>query len=131
MSLDVIDRLKKICSLFENARFRHDSIPTAIDTLQGQGANNNITFDATEDPTQFTNTSLARYDAVLFLNTTDGTNGEEVHDSNGKHAFQTYLNNGGNFVGIHAATQALQKAPFFWERSRFALQDKVPCWIFL
>lgn len=67
-------------------RFRHDSIPTAIAALQNQTQLYNITFDATEDQTQFNTANLALYDGVVFLSTTDSddTPRVEVLDAAGK-----------------------------------------------
>ncbi|KAG5645558.1 hypothetical protein DXG03_005833 [Asterophora parasitica] len=90
------------------AKYRHDSIPTAIDALKAKGASINVEFDATEDRNQFTDQGLAGYDAVLFLSTTG-----EVLDDAGKAAFQRYLNLGGNFIGIHSASDSLVNTTFF------------------
>ena len=55
------------------ADYRHDSIPTARDALITRGSSINVQFDATEDPTRFTDTGLAPYDLLLFLmNTGEG-----------------------------------------------------------
>ena len=51
-------------------RFRHDSIPTAIEQLKSKGGEIDVEFDATEDQTQFSDANLAKYDGVLFLSTT-------------------------------------------------------------
>ena len=52
------------------ADFRHDSIPTAIQALQRQSGNFNVRFDPTEDRSQFTESNLAQYDAIMFVSTT-------------------------------------------------------------
>ncbi|KAH9481640.1 hypothetical protein JR316_0006167 [Psilocybe cubensis] len=83
--------------------FRHDSIPVAIAALKAKEDEIDIDFFATEDPAQFTDESLARFDAVLFLSTTG-----DVLDAAGEAAFQRYLNLGGNFVGIHSAAATLE-----------------------
>ncbi|EDR08436.1 uncharacterized protein LACBIDRAFT_173797 [Laccaria bicolor S238N-H82] len=85
------------------AGFRHDSIPTAIEALKQGGNPINVQFDATEDHSQFTTAILSQYDALLFLSTTG-----EVLDDPGKAAFRTYLNMGGNFIGVHAASDCLR-----------------------
>ncbi|KDR78917.1 hypothetical protein GALMADRAFT_224169 [Galerina marginata CBS 339.88] len=82
--------------------FRHDSIPTAIDALKARGTTIDAEFVSTEDPSQFMDTILSGFDAIVFLSTTG-----EVLDSAGKTAFQNYLNHGGNFVGIHSASDTL------------------------
>lgn len=88
--------------------FRHDSIPTAIAALKANQTSINVSFDNTEDPTAFNDHNLAAYDAVVFLSTTG-----EVLDDAGKTAFQKYLNLGGNFVGIHSASDSLVNTTFY------------------
>ncbi|KAJ7106474.1 trehalose utilization-domain-containing protein [Mycena crocata] len=88
--------------------FRHDSIPTAIQALKGQASSLNAVFDNTEDQAQFTDHILAMYDAIMFLSTTG-----EVLDDSGKTALQNYLNLGGNFVGVHSASDSLVNTTFF------------------
>ncbi|KIM39983.1 hypothetical protein M413DRAFT_415143 [Hebeloma cylindrosporum] len=89
-------------------RFRHDSIPTAIERLKAKGGEIDVEFDATEDQTRFSDANLANYDGVLFLSTTG-----EVLDDVGKAAFQKYLNQGGTFVGIHSSSDTLRITTFY------------------
>ena len=108
--------------------YRHDSIPTAIKSLQSRSASYNIAFEDTEDPSWFRDDRLGKYDAIVFLSTTGeggfpkpypvslGRNSltlRAVLDTMGKIAFQNYLNKGGNFVGIHSASDSLNTATFF------------------
>lgn len=87
------------------AGYRHDSIPQAIDTIRSMGYN--ATF--TEDPSYFDNTtSLERYQALVFLSTTD-----EILEAEQKANLESYLVKGGGLVGIHSATSALFNTPFF------------------
>ncbi|TFK49891.1 class I glutamine amidotransferase-like protein [Heliocybe sulcata] len=88
--------------------FRHDSIPTAIDALKAKGSSISVSFDNTEDPTRFTDDVLKQYDAILFLDNTG-----EVLDDQGKAAFQRYLGLGGNFVGVHAASDCLRNTTWY------------------
>ncbi|KAF8600107.1 class I glutamine amidotransferase-like protein [Ceratobasidium sp. AG-I] len=88
--------------------FRHDSIPTAVQSLQARAPYWNVTFDHTENLNWFNDTGLAAYDAVVFLHTTG-----EILDAKGKVAFQNYLNKGGNFAAIHAASAALYTTPVY------------------
>ncbi|KDN50683.1 hypothetical protein RSAG8_01181, partial [Rhizoctonia solani AG-8 WAC10335] len=90
------------------AGYRHDSIPAATAALQQLGQQHGIVFDVTEDKTRFNDSNLVNYDAILFL-----SNSEEVLDDGGKQAFQTYLNKGGNYVGIHAASACLYNTTFY------------------
>ncbi|KAK1234917.1 hypothetical protein PQX77_001879 [Marasmius sp. AFHP31] len=90
------------------AGFRHDSIPTAIQALKAKGPSVSIQFTATEDENHFTDDNLALYNAIVFLSTTG-----EVLSPSGKTAFQNYLNLGGNFVGIHSASNCLVNDTFY------------------
>ncbi|CAE6413221.1 hypothetical protein ACGC1H_002957 [Rhizoctonia solani] len=90
------------------AGYRHDSIPAATAALQQLGRQHGIAFDATEDKSQFNDNNLANYDVILFL-----SNSEEVLDDGGKQAFQNYLDKGGNFVGVHAASACLYNTTFY------------------
>ncbi|KZO91576.1 class I glutamine amidotransferase-like protein [Calocera viscosa TUFC12733] len=90
------------------AGYRHESIPVAIDSFKRLGPQYGIEFDFTEDKTWFNETGLAVYDCILFL-----SNSDEVLDEPGKEAFDAYLEKGGNFVGVHAASACLFTTQFF------------------
>src|SRR3989440_4710539 len=89
--------------------FRHDSIPAGIAAIRQLGQQNNFLVDATEDDTQFTDTNLARYAAVVFLSAT----GDPVSTQAEKDAFQRYIERGGGFVGIHAASDSGYTWPWY------------------
>ncbi|ELU40174.1 ThuA domain-containing protein [Rhizoctonia solani AG-1 IA] len=92
------------------AGYRHESIPVATIALEELGQQHGIAFDATEDRTQFDGNSLEKYDAILFLsNSGEGKSFPIV----GKQAFQTYLDKGGNYIGIHAASACLYNTAFY------------------
>ncbi|MFG3704036.1 ThuA domain-containing protein [Micromonospora sp. NPDC047670] len=82
----------------KTAGFRHDSIAVGTQAIRDLGAANNFTVTATEDAAQFTTANLARYEAVVFLNTTG-----DVLDAAQQGAFESYIGSGGGFVGVHAA----------------------------
>jgi hypothetical protein len=65
-------------------------------------------FDHTEDPSWFTDFELSVYDVIIFLH-----NSGEVLDQDGKDALERYLQNGGNFVGIHSASDCLRDTSFY------------------
>src|SRR6266403_6391892 len=79
--------------------FRHDSIPQGIAAIEALGVEHGFAVDSTEDAAGFSDTTLARYKVVVFLNTTG-----DVLDSAGKAAFERYIRSGGGFVGIHSAS---------------------------
>ncbi len=91
--------------------FRHDSIPAGIAAIQKLGRQNNFVVDATEDDRLFTDADLTRYAAVVFLSAT----GDPVSTQPEKDAFQRYIEHGGGFVGIHAASDGGFTWPWFGE----------------
>lgn len=88
--------------------FRHQSIETGIKTIEALGAQNNFEIIQTEDATLFSAENLKHYKLVLFLNTT----GDVLNDNEQK-AFETYIRNGGSFMGVHAATDTEFQWPWF------------------
>lgn len=83
----------------KTAGFRHASIPAGIKAIQKLGQENGFDVDTTENASRFTEDSLQQYAAVIFLNTTgDVLNNFQEAD------FERYIQAGGGFVGIHAAT---------------------------
>ena len=52
------------------AKFRHDSIPTAVSTLRLLAGRERMAVDQSENPADFTDANLARYRVVVFANTT-------------------------------------------------------------
>jgi cytochrome c len=88
--------------------FRHDSIPDGVAAIQKLGQDNNFSVDATDDAF-FTDENLAQYDVVVFVSTTGDPLGTQAE----KDAFQRYIQNGGGFVGIHAAADSGYTWPWY------------------
>lgn len=88
----------RILVFTKTAGFRHDSIPAAIAGIRRLGVANGLSVDATEDSGAFTNTQLARYNAVVFLLTTG-----DVLDGNQQRVFERFIRRGGGFAGVHSA----------------------------
>src|SRR6266536_962961 len=88
--------------------FRHASIPAAITAVEVLGSVNNFTVEATEDATVFTDTNLARFAAVVFLNTTG-----DVLDSAQQAAFERYVRAGNGYVGVHSASDTEYGWPWY------------------
>jgi type 1 glutamine amidotransferase len=86
--------------------FRHGSIPTGIECMKQLGAKTglfNVTH--TEDPAVFAADSLAKFDAVIMLNTT----GEPLKDAKTdegtlKQNLVDFVKGGKGLIGMHAAT---------------------------
>ncbi|WVR00165.1 hypothetical protein IAU59_007307 [Kwoniella sp. CBS 9459] len=88
--------------------YRHDSIPTAIEALAKGKKRWGVEFEFEEDKGRFTDEGLQWYDAIMFISVTG-----EALDEEGQKAFQRYLQNGGNFIGVHAATVALPQSDMY------------------
>ena len=83
----------------KTAGYRHAAIPAGIKAIQKLGAENGFEVDTTENAANFTEDTLQKYAAVIFLNTTG-----DVLDNYQEADFERYIQAGGGFVGIHAAT---------------------------
>ncbi|GAA0388160.1 hypothetical protein GCM10009541_33970 [Micromonospora gifhornensis] len=94
----------------KTAGFRHDSIPTGIAAIQQLGATNGFTVDTTEDGAAFTDENLARYEAVIWLSTTG-----DVLNAEQQEAFERYIQAGGGYAGIHAASDTEYNWPWYGE----------------
>lgn len=92
----------------KTAGFRHDSIPNGIAMIRQLGTTNHFTVNASEDSSLFTDSNLANYRAIIFLNTTG-----DIFDDNQKAAFQRYIETGGGFVGIHSASDTEHSWPWY------------------
>lgn len=82
----------------KTAGFRHDSIPAGIAMVQQIAAEHGYSLTFTEDASLFTETNLAQYSTVVFMNTTG-----DVFNTAQETAFRAYIENGGGYVGAHAA----------------------------
>jgi type 1 glutamine amidotransferase len=94
-------RLQNILVFTRTTGFRHDSIEAGFQALQRLGSANGFAVDRSEDPADFNDGNLARYDVLVWLNTDSG-----VLDDPGRAAFQRYIRAGGGWVGVHAASNS-------------------------
>ncbi len=88
--------------------YRHESIPTGIKAIKKLGKANGFTVDATEDSLMFTKDNLKKYAAVIFLSPTGKVFGPEQEA-----ALQDYIEQGGGYMGIHAATDCEYNWPWY------------------
>jgi len=98
----------KVLIFSKTEGFRHDCIPTATRALEVMSKSINVDIDKTEDASDFTLENLEKYGAVIFLNTTG-----DVLNSEQEAAFETYINGGGGYVGIHAAADTEHDWDFY------------------
>ncbi|MEA1785991.1 ThuA domain-containing protein [Arenibacter sp. GZD96] len=89
----------KVLVFSKTMGFKHASIPKGIEALQKLGSENNFQVDTTKNAALFTDENLQQYSAIVFLSTTGN-----VLDAKQEAAFERYIQAGGGFVGIHAAT---------------------------
>jgi len=94
----------------KTAGFRHDAIAVGIQAIRDLGSANSFTVTATEDSSQFNATTLAQYEAVVFLNTTG-----DVLNSTQQTAFENYIRAGGGYVGVHSASDTEYDWSFYGE----------------
>lgn len=88
----------------KTAGYHHASIATGANAIMKLGQENNFIVDTTSNAEMFNEDTLKKYAAVLFLSTTD--TGDVLLNNYQENAFQRYIEAGGGFVGIHAATDA-------------------------
>src|SRR5688500_19085787 len=88
--------------------FMHDSIPRGVELIRSLGASHGFAVDSTEDASRFTRRALARYEAVVFLNTTG-----DVLSRRQQAAFEAYMGRGGGWVGVHSAADTEYAWPFY------------------
>ncbi len=98
----------RILIFSKTAKFRHDSIPVAVKTLQQLAEEQGLQADLGEDAAQFTTDNLARYRAVVFASTTG-----DVLDETQQAAFEHYIGNGGGYMGVHAAADTEYDWPWY------------------
>jgi cytochrome c len=92
----------------KTAGFRHDSIPAGIAAIRQLGLDNHFAVTATEDAAAFTDANLAGYAAVIWLSTTG-----DVLNAEQQAAFERYIQAGGGYVGIHAASDTEYDWPWY------------------
>ncbi len=88
--------------------FRHSSIETGIAAVQKLGRENGFAVEATEDAAVFSERSLRRFRAVVFLNTTG-----DILNATQQDAFERYIQAGGGWVGIHSAADTEYEWPWY------------------
>lgn len=88
--------------------YRHAAIQDGIVALRALAAEHKIGVAFTEDAAAFTAENLAKYRAVVFLNTT-GTLFNEAQRA----AFEQYIRAGGGYVGVHSASDTEYNWPWY------------------
>jgi cytochrome c len=99
-SFDLTTQTKRRVLVFSKTEgYRHSSIEPGKAALKKMAGEKGFDVDFTEDASLFVGSNLKRYNAVVWLNTTgDVLNNEQQAE------FERYIQAGGGYVGIHAAT---------------------------
>lgn len=92
----------------KTAAFRHDSIPDGAKAIQHLGRKHGFSVEATEESSAFTSENLSKFNCVVFLSTTG-----DVLDNAQQSAFEKYVEGGGGYVGIHAASDCEYDWPWY------------------
>jgi type 1 glutamine amidotransferase/lysophospholipase L1-like esterase len=104
------DRKMLVFSLTKG--FRHGSIPHGVVAMNELGKKTGaFSIEHSEDPAVFTKENLARFDAVMMLNTT----GELFEEVEKKAALSEFVKSGKGLVGIHSATDTFYSWPEYGE----------------
>src|SRR5690606_30160062 len=93
------DGAPKLLVFSKTAGYKHASIPAGIAAIEKLGKENGFEVDTTTNAELFNEENLKQYSTVIFLSTTGN-----VLDHYQEAAFERYIQAGGGYVGIHAAT---------------------------
>lgn len=99
---------KKILVFSKTSGFHHSSIKEGVIALQAMAAAHKFIADTTTDAQKFNSKNLKQYAAIVFLNTTG-----DVLNPQQEKAFEAYIQSGGGFVGVHAATDTEFDWPWY------------------
>jgi cytochrome c len=99
---------KRVLVFSKTAGFYHASIKEGRQFLLDWGKKNNVAVDTTTNGELFTDENLKRYNAVVFLNTTG-----DVLNPAQQIYFERFIQSGGGYVGIHAASDTEYDWPWY------------------
>ncbi|MBT2393337.1 ThuA domain-containing protein [Streptomyces sp. ISL-1] len=105
--------------------FYHDSIPAGIEAIKKLGSENGFEVEVTDDAAAFSDTNLARFQAIVFNNTNSTPEKGDLLGAEQRAALQKYIRGGGGWVGLHAAS-ASERDWGWYEGLVGAIFDKHP-----
>ncbi|MFT5884945.1 MAG: cytochrome c [Arcticibacterium sp.] len=88
--------------------FRHASIEKGHEAMKKMASEKGFSVRITEDASLFTESNLKTFNAVIFLSTTGDVLNDKQQD-----VFERYIQAGGGYVGIHAATDTEYDWPWY------------------
>lgn len=87
----------------------HDNIAAGVASIRQLGAKHGFSVAVSDNPADFNDENLKKYNALIFNNTNNG-----VFDTDEqKLALMHYIQAGGGFVGLHSATGTERSWPWF------------------
>ena len=92
----------------KTAAFRHQSIEAGKVAFAKMAKEKGFSVSFTEDAGQFTEPNLKKFNTVIFLNTTG-----DILNNEQQNTFERYIQAGGGYVGIHAATDTEYEWPWY------------------
>ena len=98
----------RILVFSKTAAFRHQSIEAGKAALAKMAGEKGFSVSFTEDAAQFNESNLKKFNTVVFLNTTG-----DILNPEQQNAFERYIQAGGGYVGIHAATDTEYEWPWY------------------
>lgn len=98
----------RVLMFTKTAGFRHDSISTSKEVMQALADTFGFRLTLTEDASYFSAETLSDVDIVMFASTTG-----EVLDAAQQEALQGFIEAGGGFMGVHAASDTLYTWPWY------------------
>ncbi|MGJ8690908.1 MAG: ThuA domain-containing protein [Thalassotalea sp.] len=98
-SAQVTEKQASVLIFSKTAGWRHKSIETGVASITKLANTLNLAVVATENSAIFNDGDLQKFSAVIFLSTTG-----DILDDKQELALERYIQAGGGFVGIHAAT---------------------------
>lgn len=98
----------RILVFTKTSGFVHSCIGDGVKAIEALGKKYKFKCDVTNDSLAFTTENLAKYDAVVFLNTTGNVLGEKEQE-----AFKAFYSSGKGFVGVHSATDTEYDWPWY------------------
>lgn len=107
-SVEQAQPLEHVLVFTRTQGYRHASIEPGIRALRELGQQNGFRVSHTEATEDFNDESLAQYDVLVFLSTS-----EDALDEAAQEALQRYIQAGGGWVGIHSASDTEYDWPWY------------------
>ncbi|WP_158969830.1 ThuA domain-containing protein [Paraglaciecola sp. L3A3] len=102
---------EKVLIFSKTMGYRHKSIEPGTELLKQALVKKGIEVTVSEDAAIFNDTNLSEFSALVFLNTTG-----DILNQPQQVAMERYIQAGGGFVGIHAATDTEWRGDWIWYR---------------